>query len=825
MSSSEIIKLTLINFRAFEKKELTFEKGKLTLISGQSGVGKTTILMGIMFALGEDYRDLVKHGKRLCKVILEMDGIRITRQKGPVRLIVEKAGEVYENKEAEAVIKRAFPNIKVGYVSQQAHKYFISLPPSAQLEYLEKIATDREYVKVINENCKSLINERKIELIKATQEEETLTKQLNDLGIRKPKNINCTTDVTKEEVVAENILLRQTQNKYQRAQLENSRRIKLETDISNIGQIDETITELENKIKTLTEQNFQWRKYSQALSKKKNITKPNASQDDIEKMLKDIICIKMLEQDVERHRDLKLKLQKVTTQLDKLKLPEINVEFSETLCYKLKTYEKLLDQKNKEKKYNDDIKRLRESIPQNVYFHDQLDRIKRKRDVLDEKKDALIRLEQLKNIKQKRTIAYVCPCCNEKIGLWKGELIKLGENSGCAEPININPITAKEAEKYEREMAALDIKSEGLEDAERDVEIDINVDIQKERQILLKNERETEKINLKIIKLTDRIGTLNTSGFDELDKDMGNVYTPELLKCLEDYKDKLDEINSLKSKKTQLQEQIINLEDKVEQYNAIEKPKYTQAELQQMKKSAEAYEYLEKQCVELLCSEPEEDVDTYKRLLISITERDQKLKELEDINITPERVEELVTELEENKQRLEEMEADLKTKEACDSWRKVRKAVNRRKTLEASHPRAVRLQNLIKEAETKALESVIEQLNFYTQMFVDRFIDNLIVEFSFKTNNKINVQVVQNGHKTNITSLSGGEYARVALAITLAMAELHDVELLMLDESIASLDQETTTAVVESVRENFNGTILCIAHQTVKGMFDKVIEI
>lgn len=824
MSSNEHIKLTLINFRAFEKKELCFEKGKLTLIAGQSGVGKTTILMGIMFAFGEDYKDLIKHGKKLCKVILEMDGVKIIRQKGPCRLIVEKDEKVYENKEAEAVIKRIFPNIKIGYVSQQFHKYFISLTPNAQLEYLERIAIDRDYVEMINENCKSLINKRKTDLIKAVQEEETLTTQLNEFGIEKPRNINYTSDITKEEIDENKVLLQQIQNKYQRAQLENSRRIKIESDINKLGQMDKTITDLENNIKTLTEQNFQWEKYSRVLEKKNSIIKPNISMDDVEKMLKDVMCINMFEKDVDRYQDLKLQLKEVNTQLDNLRIPE-NVEFSDTLCYKLKAYKKLLEEKDKEKMYTYEIEKLKESIPQNAYSHDELDKIQRKREVFKEKKDALCRLKQLKKLKQKRTIIYSCPCCNENVGLWNGELIKLDEDSRYNKKTDTTPMTVQEAGKYEREMAILYVKSNGFDDAAREVETDIHVDIQKEQQNLLKNEKETKKINLEIIKLTNKLNALNTSGFNELYRDVGNVYTPEFLIRMEEYKDKLDEINSLHRRKNQLQEQINNLNDKVEVYNAIKKPEYTQTQLHQMKKSIEAYEYLEKQCKDLICDKPEEDVNIYKRMLISVTERDHKLKELENINITSERLEELNKELDENKRKLEDMEKDLQTKKSCESWRKVKKVVMRRKNLELSHPRAVRLQTLIKEAEIKALESVIEQLNFYTQMFVDRFIDNLVIEFLFKTNNKIDVQVVQNGHKTNITSLSGGEYARVALAITLAMAELHDIDLLMLDESIASLDQETTTTVIENIRENFNGTILCIAHQTVKGMFDKVVEI
>jgi ABC-type multidrug transport system fused ATPase/permease subunit len=65
----------------------------------------------------------------------------------------------------------------------------------------------------------------------------------------------------------------------------------------------------------------------------------------------------------------------------------------------------------------------------------------------------------------------------------------------------------------------------------------------------------------------------------------------------------------------------------------------------------------------------------------------------------------------------------------------------------------------------------------------------------------------------------------VVLAFALALAEIHDIKILMLDESMASLDADTTDIVVSAISENFNGNVLLIAHQITKGKFDQVLDL
>jgi ABC-type multidrug transport system fused ATPase/permease subunit len=60
----------------------------------------------------------------------------------------------------------------------------------------------------------------------------------------------------------------------------------------------------------------------------------------------------------------------------------------------------------------------------------------------------------------------------------------------------------------------------------------------------------------------------------------------------------------------------------------------------------------------------------------------------------------------------------------------------------------------------------------------------------------------------------------------MALAEMFNTPLLLLDECTSSLDQELTETVFTAIRENFNGKLtLLIAHQVVTGVFDKIIKL
>jgi ATP-binding cassette subfamily B protein len=78
----------------------------------------------------------------------------------------------------------------------------------------------------------------------------------------------------------------------------------------------------------------------------------------------------------------------------------------------------------------------------------------------------------------------------------------------------------------------------------------------------------------------------------------------------------------------------------------------------------------------------------------------------------------------------------------------------------------------------------------------------------------------------DLNTLSEGELSRVVLAFTLALSDMFNTPMILLDEPTSTLDQDTTSIVFDALRDNLkNKAVIIIAHQVVNGMFDKVITL
>ena len=102
---------------------------------------------------------------------------------------------------------------------------------------------------------------------------------------------------------------------------------------------------------------------------------------------------------------------------------------------------------------------------------------------------------------------------------------------------------------------------------------------------------------------------------------------------------------------------------------------------------------------------------------------------------------------------------------------------------------------------------------------------------SFKKNKKgtkpqITVSVSYKGMECDLKMLSGGELQRVVLAFNLAMADMYNIPIILLDECTSNLDQDLTNIIINGIkRQNSDKLVIMIAHQVVSGLFDNIIEI
>jgi ABC-type transport system involved in cytochrome bd biosynthesis fused ATPase/permease subunit len=90
---------------------------------------------------------------------------------------------------------------------------------------------------------------------------------------------------------------------------------------------------------------------------------------------------------------------------------------------------------------------------------------------------------------------------------------------------------------------------------------------------------------------------------------------------------------------------------------------------------------------------------------------------------------------------------------------------------------------------------------------------------------QINIKIDYKGFEVDINSLSGGERDRLDLSFTLSLAEIFGSRMLMLDESISSLDYDNSSNVLEGLKENYKGrSILIVSHQANEGFFDDIVK-
>jgi DNA repair exonuclease SbcCD ATPase subunit len=223
----------------------------------------------------------------------------------------------------------------------------------------------------------------------------------------------------------------------------------------------------------------------------------------------------------------------------------------------------------------------------------------------------------------------------------------------------------------------------------------------------------------------------------------------------------------------------------------------------------------------------------------------EKYKELRSVQEIEGVIDEQNTELEQleikmeqhknNVAKIEEYKIYKKALDHYNEWKeKVSDLTDREKNDRQRYAAATLLKEKILEAESIAILNVIESINAHAQEYLDLFFPNNPINvrlLPFKQTKKktskpqINIQIDYKGMEADMNMLSGGEMARVVLAYTLALAEIFNSPLILLDECTASLDQDLTGAVVNGIRANFTDKmVLIIAHQVVSGIFDREIK-
>ena len=946
------MKLHLKNFRIYEDKKFDLGENGITLISGKSGQGKSTILLAITFALYGTGKKLQTNGKNSCSVIVEIDNLKIYRSKCPNKIVVTKITDniEYENESAECIIKEKFGNNLVSYIPQDMHESFVHMTPMARLSFLEKFAFGDIDIVAVKSKIKTLIKTFEDKHISSKSSLDLLTNLLAEL--KQPEKIVfpiSNEKPSKEIISTHREMLKTIHNTQEDLEIElkhlNLSKIecvkrdgkmmelslrqseytsKLQNKKDEFNSINETNKDLEameNNLESLL-------KYKEYLRLKtecdKNATlienikneETKVMNDEIQKLNEDLVLKNssiLQEETIEEQAE---ELEELENQLANYILnKEYNLLKEQYDCDVKKLNElKEIEMKNitlkieKLRKQTGDVSSDISDTSELISFLIKKKEIEKNISSLKEvinPSDQLLKIEDEINILEQqklRKVIYACPHCHKHTRFIDSKLVSLDK------PISGEISNESEEQLSSKLLKAKSLKTKLLTQQEEyrkftTLRNDFNIQLELQKSWLMEFDNPEAKTilewthELEQLKKSQEEFNFNKRKLSDLETQFDKKLFSETIITFErgvnKLKIKLETYNILSEEKYQIDEKklrqnISNLHQEIENFLRtkkecceiqlkittlqlkIEKGGFSNSvlklqsqlekELDHLSKLREDKVFrvhddqnsdgirneiynlkskLEKKNVltsEIVMLEKELLIILENKKTIDITHTLEDLTgkitfceaTIETCKKNYKEEEELVKKLEEWKAYVGEYK---KWKEMKDRF-----AINKKEesVLRKQNEALLLLRDKITETQSISISNLIDTINTHAQIFLDRFFtDNPIsVKISsFKESKNgdkpcINLEIDYRGIDHDLSMLSGGEMSRVTLAFTLALSEIHNSPLIMLDESTASLDQECVCDVIEGLKDTFGDKlILLIAHQVVKGVFNKTIEL
>ena len=804
------MKLKLKNFRCYDYKEFDFGENGLTLISGSSGAGKSTILMAIDFALFGDGMKIISHGKKTCSVELEMPDIKIFRQKGPNRLVVN---DVHEDDAGQNIVYEKFGKVfnSIAYIPQNIKKTFILMSPSERLNFMEKFAFEGVDIVNIKLKIKTLIRELSDAHLKTVATLEFANKLILDFKKMDvvPFPIKCSK--TSRDKAIKNI------------------EIKYKNSIVLIKRADKELKILQAELSDLKTLNA-------VIKEKKN------TLQKYEEKMADLIVDKL-----------------AVTYIGDDKLREL--EESLSLYVKHKTYTSLLNT------YNEDLKRLNilktgETEENKKILEDVNDRLWSP--ISKEDTDEQIKIWQTVHESRKKLNMYQSELDSIIIGVDKTtELDKTNESIKANELLLYNLNLKKEQLHCPHCTGIVRINNGTLEKINLDrIEEDI-CDIPKINEKLKQLKASREKLSASINRVC-----ASQSRKKVLERDIKNIN--ESIKSLlgdefeSDENIELKNLLEYRSENIALEKQklnlsqfkyssfVVSLENKIKKDKIILDSMDTGTYVPIDEESTRAYIFKETRNMDTIkhinikISEIERDTNSIKKEIISITDQhiakykinndeDTLLKSITDKQIYIINTQAEQKDFEDTLKKINEYKVYETNVQEWDSLNAKKLELETKEIYDRKkYTNACIFRDKIIEAESIAISNIVENINSRANMYLEYFFPDFpmsIKLLSFKEKGgeskpEINLDIMYKGIEYDLNMLSGGETSRVILAFTLAFAEMHNSPIILLDESTSTLDQELTCSVIDGLKENFSDKlVILVAHQVVQGVFDRIINL
>lgn len=816
MSSNNNFKLTLKNFKCFSNYSIVIDTESVILFDGPSGIGKSSLIQAFLFAITGEGKKLYKQGTKSLSVELEYNGdkhFKILRKKGPESLKLFEGDKIFDDDEAQARINNFFGQnfIATSVIKQKGENSFLTSSAKDKMVFLQSLLFSSSDIDKQKEKVREEIKYSKDKLNMYATKIKTLQEVLNSKHIE--TNICENLNLSKEECESEIKKINQKMSSYNSQvsnlisdiqKLQRSQTINSEKDLS-FKQIQSRLCihndQLDNVNKDITEieHSFDLNEYENLSEKIDNIR----------------LQIKLSKLETRYQQSKKLLMDNMKNEITNIQTKLENIKEKETLYeYKESDYDNLNEKKNILQKLKETTKKLDECL-----FDD--DEITEKKEKV---KDIKSFLEQAELYKSSLT----CPHCSLQVRYVNSALEKLDKISDefTKENISRNKNELKDLEKtlekqennkkiydhYKKQKNDFEKKLESVshikeESIRKLSEIIDSIDENRSVRRQLKKQLQSIQSDLANIECHPQI----EKDFKELKKLKSNIVdSEEGIETIE----KTNDLESKLSDLVVLQKDQSRMKDRLDLL--IEKRRTISKEIKKIGMTDE-------ECNEKITE-----------IFVTLSKIDQQLKDMND-KLEKLNKEDNVSNWNEQINKISKYVTYIERQEEVKKIEKQIEETNEKyKDQEKDSVNLNILLEGIEYAESSMLSKFIDTINHNLSVHLEAFFDEpMHVQIkSFKEGKKdtekpqINMDIFYKGNETDLSNLSGGEYDRLNLALTLTFNCISNSPILILDESLSSINQELSTEIIMHMKETISHKLVWMTqHQAVKGMFDKVYNI
>lgn len=762
------MKITVSKFRKCNTGTYEFPKNQTTLITGFSGIGKTTILRAIAWCMYGKCRKVAPKGFPNAKTsvsIVFSDGFEITRKRKPNLLTANS----YIDNEAQALIDRKFGSHDVwnatSYAQQRQLSSFLLSSSTEKLNILNMMAfgfaTPREYILKLHNLIK--VAEAKHE--KQNQCVESNLAEYIKLSGKLDTKYIVEFDIDEEKLHEYSLKILQLESieKSISGYMKEFEALKcpIEPILEEIPEILDILGVIEKR-----------KLSSQIVSKTSETTE------------EELVSVKSLEKEREKNlslsKELKIEYDEDIINREISRLTEI----IEAQPY-LKNIKLLNIIEEKLRKYTTEC-------PVPIAEHTS------KQELQELEKETAILSQQLSISKK----ALKCPCCSAVLHYNNGKLTELQ-----SDPVRLLQQISSNNTKITRLSALLDrIQQYQVQFSKYESE-------KKEREILLTERKKIQEEN------TLEVKNIPLLSEREVSQAITRRVKLESIKVIRiPVSSKEIETNLKISRENQRIKALINNQKLYHEYSIEELTKFHRIMKENERKrldfvkNQELYNSKRESLVSIINSLASKlDLQYTTEICIEIsnklleTRKQKVLLELQRENtLLSRRIEEMYSLLCNEKEKLEEIIQELED--------------------------LYLLHRLTIETEQKLLLHVISSINkSVSNICSNIFYSDIAISlqlYESPTKRDVLLHIDLDGNEyDDWTELSPGEQDRVTLAMTLALNMMWHCPFLLVDEPFSQLDEETHERVITILKETENKTVLCVSHNIVTGLFDNVLRL